>query len=246
MVILQESQATASLIAAKKERPNAMHPLVTRFFPHRQRLRSLLGDDKVHWCRVVMNREIERFIRSADCPRIDCLEISGTLSENRYDFRSYRTISYPEYDVCERPLAVEQFDLVIAEQVFEHVLRPDLAAANVFQMLRPGGVFVVSTPFLLKIHGYPLDLYRWTERGMQQLLETAGFAEVTTASWGNRKCLAADMSPDLEWTWYNPLKHSLKNEPQFPIVVWAFARRTPAPGANGLTPFAAFPPPTPA
>jgi hypothetical protein len=96
----------------------------------------------------------------------------------------------------------------------------------VYQMLRPGGVFVISTPFLLKIHGYPGDLYRWSEEGIQQLLAIAGFVDIRTASWGNRKCLRADMTPGLEWTWFNPLLHSLRNEPQFPIVVWAFARKS--------------------
>jgi SAM-dependent methyltransferase len=172
-----------------------------------------------------MNREIERFIRSLNCSQLDVLEVSGAGSEGRYAFRSYRSTRYPEYDVCAGPLAAEQFDLVIAEQVFEHVLRPDKAAANIYQMLRQNGHFVVSTPFLLKVHGYPLDLYRWTEQGMRQLLETAGFSVLSTGSWGNLECLMADMTPDLEWTTYNPRKHSLNNQPQFPIVVWAFAKK---------------------
>jgi len=67
-----------------------------------------------------MNREIERFIQSIDCSKIDALEISGCGSEGRYAFRSYQKTQYPGYDVCEGPLATEQFDLVIAEQVFEH------------------------------------------------------------------------------------------------------------------------------
>jgi SAM-dependent methyltransferase len=172
-----------------------------------------------------MNREIEGFIRSLNCSEIDALEISGTGSQGRYNFRSYRAVHYPDYDVCEEPLAEAQFDLVIAEQVFEHILRPDRAAANIYKMLRPGGFFVISTPFLLKVHEFPLDLYRWTEQGMRQLLEVAGFSVKATGSWGNRKCLFADMTPGPEWTTYNPLFHSLHNEPQFAIVVWAFAER---------------------
>src|SRR5216683_467409 len=183
---------------------------------YRPRLRRWLRpndpESNVHWCRVVMNRDIERFIRSLDCSHIDALEISGAGSQGRYNFRSYRTVQYPDYDVCREPLRREQFDLIIAEQVFEHVLRPDRAAANVYDMLRSGGVFVISTPFLLKVHGAPLDLCRWTEHGMRQLLETAGFTVINTASWGNRECLSADMTPGLDWTLYDPLRHSLINE----------------------------------
>lgn len=172
-----------------------------------------------------MNREIERFIRSLDCPQMDALEISGSGSQGRYPFRSYQTVSFPDYDVCSGALAPEKFDLIIAEQVLEHALRPDLAALHVYQMLRPGGVFVVSTPFLLKIHGHPSDLYRWTEHGMRVLLETAGFKVIATGSWGNRECLLADLSPGMQWTSYNPSIHTLNNEPQFPIVIWAFATK---------------------
>jgi hypothetical protein len=60
---------------------------------------------------------------------------------------------------------------------------------------------------------------------MRQLLETAGLSVMSTASWGNRECLLADMTPDLDWTWYDPQRHNLHNEPQFAIVVWAFAEK---------------------
>ena len=172
-----------------------------------------------------MNGEIERFIRSLNCSLIDALEISGSGSQSRYNFKSYQSAQYPQYDVCQEPLALARFDLVIAEQVLEHVLRPDRAAENIYQMLRPGGRFVVSTPFLLKVHEYPQDLYRWTEHGMRQLLETAGFSVLATGSWGNRECLFADMQPGLNWALYNPQMDSLHNEPQFAIVVWAFAEK---------------------
>src|SRR5579859_1436565 len=194
--------------------------------PLKQRVRDWLNTTTdVQWCRVVMNREVEKFIRSLDCSKIDALEISGTGSQGRYEFRSYRTAEYPHFDICQGPLAENQFDLVIMEQVLEHVLRPDRAVANVHRMLRPGGIFVVSTPFLLKVHEFPLDLYRWTERGMRELLEVAYFEVLNTASWGNRECLIADMRPGLSWTNYNRRKHSLHNEPQFAIVVWAFAQK---------------------
>lgn len=193
---------------------------------HRRRLqRWLTRDTGVQWCRVVMNREIEKFVRSLDCHNADALEVSGTGSQGTYDFRTYESTQYPEYDVCAGPLREDAFDLVIAEQVLEHVVRPDLAVMSVYKMLRPGGTFVVSTPFLLKIHGHPFDLYRWTEHGMRQLLETAGFDVMGTGSWGNRECLLADLADGLTWTIYDPDAHSLRNESQFPIVVWAFARK---------------------
>jgi len=60
---------------------------------------------------------------------------------------------------------------------------------------------------------------------MRQLLETASFTVTRTSSWGNRECMMADMKPGLDWTLYKPRKHRLDNEPQFPIVIWAFAEK---------------------
>ena len=57
--------------------PGRYHESVRRWF------RPATG---VHWCRVVMDQEIEKFIRSLDCSHIDALEISGTRSREQYKF----------------------------------------------------------------------------------------------------------------------------------------------------------------
>ena len=182
--------------------------------------------EKVHWCRVVMNRAVRDFVARLPRHRMDVLEISGnSWSAPEFGFRSYRSLAYPEYDLCAAPFQEEFCDLLILEQVLEHVRRPHRAVANALTMLRPGGSLLVNTPFLLKFHPCPLDLYRWTEQGLHALLEDAGFTAIATGSWGNRQCLAADMQPGLTWTYYDPAVHSLENEAQFPIVVWAFAQK---------------------
>ena len=109
--------------------------------PYRKQLRHMLNLAGVQWCRVVMNHEVVEFIRSLDYRRMDALEISGTRFSD-FGFRSYRFTKYPEYDVCLGPLAQEAFDLVINEQVLEHVVRPDWPVRSVYQMLRPGGLWV--------------------------------------------------------------------------------------------------------
>jgi SAM-dependent methyltransferase len=173
-----------------------------------------------------MNRATRELVASLPCAAIDVVEISGTdWGETGLQFRSYKCLSYPDYDICDRPVGFAVCDLLIAEQVFEHIPNPRKAAQNVFAMLRGGGHFLVTTPFLLKVHPFPQDFYRWTEDGIRFLLEDAGFVNVVTGSWGNRKCLMADMKPGMKWTMYHPMLHSLKNEPQFPIVTWALAEK---------------------
>ncbi len=118
----------------------------------------------------------------------------------------------------------EKFDLVISEQVFEHLLRPYSAAKNVHTMLNPGGSFLITTPFLLKVHLYPEDCSRWTETGMKYFLAEAGFDEnqVQAGSWGNIECVVSNLN---QWTKYNPKLHSLKNDKNVPVVVWALAKK---------------------
>jgi len=210
--------------------------------PARRQLRTLLGWREEPWCRVVMNAKILEFVSSLPAAELDVVEISGTRwGKPEYGFRSYLRLEYPDYDVCTEPYGHDMCDLVFAEQVFEHVEDPERATANVLAMLRPGGTFVISTPFILKFHPIPRDFSRWTEEGMRAMLARAGFTDIETSSWGNRKCIAADMYPGMNWRSYNAYLHSLKNEAQFPVMIWAFARKPREDGAGEAGPAAASP-----
>ena len=65
---------------------------------------------------------------------------------------------------------LESFDLIIAEQVFEHLKWPYRAAKNVYRMLRPGGSFLITTPFLVRCHEMPDDCTRWTDTELKNFL----------------------------------------------------------------------------
>ncbi|NEO75439.1 MAG: class I SAM-dependent methyltransferase [Moorea sp. SIO4G3] len=175
----------------------------------------------ITWSRVIMNQETAKLLEALPYPEWRALEISGHTWRD-FGFREYHTISYPEYDICSNSLA-ESFDLIIAEQVFEHLLYPYRACRNVISMLSPGGYFLISVPFLVKVHNYPIDCTRWTETGLKYFLHECGFPleTIQTGSWGNRECIIANFS---QWIPYNPQVHSLENEPDFPYHVWALAR----------------------
>jgi hypothetical protein len=181
------------------------------------------GSSEDQWARIVQNQETRRLMRRADPTQRSALEISGTRWSD-FGFRSYKSVAFPEYDVCDGPLPGETFDAVMAEQVFEHLLWPYRAARNVYAMLNPGGVLLLTTPFLVKIHPNPTDCSRWTETGIKYLLAEAGFDldKITTGSWGNRACVKANWP---RWQTYQPWRHSLRNEPDFPIVVWAIGTK---------------------
>jgi SAM-dependent methyltransferase len=189
------------------------------------RLRRALhaaGYDTTDWMRIVMYRHCFQFIRELGPERLDVLEISGGPQWVReFAFRSYTATGYPEFDICAQTLP-GHFDLIIADQVFEHLKWPYRAARNVLAMLQPGGHFLVTVPFLVRVHKSPSDCTRWTEEGLGYFLQECGFiaAGITTGSWGNQDCVKANLTA---WR-KRSLFASLANEPDFPIVVWAFAR----------------------
>ena len=117
------------------------------------------------WARIVMNRGTLALIQRCNPESLSVLEIAGSFWKDRCRFRDYRALFHPDYDVCTGPLP-EKFDLIIAEQVFEHLLWPYRAGRNIHEMLKPGGLFLVTTPFLLKVHDDPQDCSRWTPTGM--------------------------------------------------------------------------------
>jgi len=178
----------------------------------------------VQWARVVMNHETRDIIRSLSPGNLETLEISeGSSIWRKMPFRCYKSVNYPDFDICESSLE-ETFDLIIAEQVFEHLLWPYRAGKNVYKMLNPDGHFLVTTPFLIRVHNDPTDCSRWTETGIKYFLAECGFskARIRTGSWGNRACVRANF---FHWKRYQPWFHSLKNEPAFPVVIWALAQK---------------------
>lgn len=176
----------------------------------------------VHWIRVKMDIETEKLISQKDFQKFNTLEISGNKWEN-FNFNSYKNVFYPDFDITKDKLN-EIFDLIIAEQVFEHILTPLNAGKNVYSHLKNGGIFLITTPFLIRIHETPIDCYRWTEIGLRQLLIDSGFSNsnIDTFSWGNKKCLKANLK---KWVKFNKFFHSLRNERDYPLVVWAIAKK---------------------
>jgi len=175
------------------------------------------------WQRVVLNRAVDRHLAALDPPTRTAAEISGDAHAGR-GWRSYTSLDYPAFDLCAPLEGRGTFDVVLCEQVIEHVPDPRAAAANLRGLCAPGGRVVVSTPFLIRVHELPMygmeDFWRFTPRGLRVLLERAGLEVDEVGSWGNRRCLVGNLD---RWPAYRPW-HPLHDEPGAPLQVWAFAR----------------------
>ncbi len=63
---------------------------------------------------------------------------------------------------------------VLCIETFEHVFEVRKAFDEVFRILKPGGVFLLTSPFNFKIHGYPDDYWRITPSCLRRMLSPYG------------------------------------------------------------------------
>jgi SAM-dependent methyltransferase len=92
-------------------------------------------------------------------------------------------------DIEDLPFLEHQFDAIICLEVLEHVRQPQKAADELLRVLKPGGILLLTTPFLLGYHGkskqgdqtyshthsaYP-DFWRFTHEGLLYMF--SGFAK---------------------------------------------------------------------
>jgi len=184
------------------------------------------GYDTTDWVRTVMYRKAFAFVATLCPEQLEVLEISGGNQWTReFAFKSYESTNYPGFDICAEAMP-RQFDLVIADQVFEHLQWPYRAGRNVWSMLKPGGHLLIATPFLVRVHRAPIDCSRWTADGLRFLLQECGFADedIQADSWGNRSCVRGNLNRWRRRGFFG----SLENEPDYPVMVWAFARKSAA------------------
>lgn len=72
-------------------------------------------------------------------------------------------------DATDIPLEDASVDVVVCTEVLEHLATPALCIEEIWRVLKPGGVFIGSAPFVFPVHGDPSDYYRYTESGLRYL-----------------------------------------------------------------------------
>jgi SAM-dependent methyltransferase len=172
--------------------------------------------------RVVLDRAVGAHLDALGPERLTCAEISGDGQRHR-GWASFEALDYPAFDLCAPPADHGTYDVVVCQQVLEHVVDPFLAARTLADLAKPGGHVVVSTPFLIRPHELwgMQDYWRFTPRGLRTLLERADLVVDEVGTWGNRWVINTELT---QWTarrrWL-----PLRDQPGRPVQVWAFARK---------------------
>jgi len=178
------------------------------------------------WVRHVMDAATYKLISERLPAALDVVEVSGDAWRDIFEWKSYAATSYPAFDICQSSFD-KSYDLIIAEQVFEHIRYPARAAKNIFDSLRPDGYALITVPCMFHLHPTPLDCWRWTPQGLSFLFEDAGFerSRIMTDSWGNVECFVQHAKDTSVAPAYTP-DLSLINQSHVPIVVWGLAQKS--------------------
>ena len=185
------------------------------------------GFNLEYWHRYITYKQIKKDINFLNMENLDVLEISaGEYWKENYKFKSFNAMNFPEHDICSEINTEKKYDLIIADNVWEHLKYPYRATKNVLKMLNNNGYFLMITPFLVRVHEIPIDCSRWTEDGMKYFLNDCGFKleNIFTNSWGNKKCVISDLRTDDTWTRVG-IYRDMSNNKLFPLQVWALAKK---------------------
>ena len=82
------------------------------------------------------------------------------------------------------PAGVPSFDLIVCNEVLEHVPDPFAATRSLYALLKPGGLVIFTAPFACRQHlGW--DFFRYTVSGAAQIFSQAGFKVLLQQRVGN-------------------------------------------------------------
>jgi SAM-dependent methyltransferase len=97
------------------------------------------------------------------------------------------------WDGSSMPFEDDQFDAAFATEVLEHCPEPEIVLSEVSRVLKPGGLFFFTVPFLWNLHEVPHDEYRYTPFSLRRHLERSGFTDIAIYATGGWHAAFAQM-----------------------------------------------------
>jgi SAM-dependent methyltransferase len=168
-----------------------------------------------------MYRKLQKNVHACD---VLAVSDSGALAcAMTFSDSDITETTYPDVDICALPYKDGAFDMMVSDQVLEHVREPKKAVAESVRVTRLGGLIVHTTCCVNPIHGRP-DHWRFTPSGLALLVpDNAKLLEV--GGWGNPLvwlvvALGAQFVPVPHAKWHPLHWLATWNHPDWPVVVW--------------------------
>lgn len=131
---------------------------------------------------------------------------------------------YGDASATQSPLRSDYYDCIILTQVLQHIYDVKTALRNLIQSLKPGGVLLITVPFIMRFHKEPLDCWRYTTESLKMLVEEVSpGSDCQVDSYGNLiTCIAF-----LQGLAKHELsdKELLYNDEQYPLTITAVVRK---------------------
>lgn len=201
-----------------------------------------LGHD---WIRAVyygrMTSICEKLFADGAVPTLRILEYAecaGVIPQIIGEFATIRlTLApYPEYDIQAAQFSDDEFDVVIADQVLEHVPHPMKAVKQCVRITKVGGILMFGTPWIYPYHAMSdwKDYWRISRDAYQMMFDEFGVDTIKIGGWGHKEALVFGNLTDAfgflgtNRTIEVGLKAKLfdaPNEPDYAIEVWAVGRK---------------------
>lgn len=83
------------------------------------------------------------------------------------------------------PFEDNTFDSIVAFEVMEHVFNPSQVLSELQRVIKPGGVMLITVPFVHGEHETPFDFARYTSFGLNSILNAAGFSPLKCLKIGS-------------------------------------------------------------
>ena len=104
------------------------------------------------------------------------------------------------------PFESDSFDCAFGTEVLEHCPEPEVVLKEVLRVLKPGGIFFFTVPFLWNLHEVPHDEYRYTPFSLERHLKNSGFNAIEIKATGGWHASMAQMLG--LWVRRSPMKET--------------------------------------
>ncbi|MBM3738191.1 MAG: class I SAM-dependent methyltransferase [Acidobacteria bacterium] len=105
----------------------------------------------------------------------------------------YATQPDVSWDGGRIPLDDGLFDTAVATEVLEHSPDPQSLLNEICRVLRPGGFFFMTVPYLWPLHDIPYDHFRYTPFSLERMLTNARFSRTELRATGGWDASLATM-----------------------------------------------------